>query len=214
MYITTLTKITSNTVIILPNPLVIIFINCVVPFGSYLSNKSDIKLFIEYTPNSTSIDNCLLDISVSKISPPNMKKSFNLIFVSVNINIDNAITITAIVALDSISTIGKCSFMLFVVFPFIVFTRYVYGVSPSGVNSPVNIHIIIISINHLTLSFLCIFILYGFCLLSNCRFLNSSNFSCLSLAFCSNFLTFSIFPFLDNMFIIIFLILQSTLYTK
>src|SRR5574344_1697966 len=60
------------------------------------------------------------------------------------------------------SVIGKCSLIFCVVLPCIVVYKYVYGVFPNGVSNPINAHIIIINIKNLTLSFLFIFILYGF----------------------------------------------------
>ena len=54
---------------------------------------------------------------------------------------------------------GRCSLILSVVFPCIVLYKYVYGVSPSGVNSPVSAHIIITNINHFVAVFFSYFIL-------------------------------------------------------
>ena len=115
-------------------------------------------------PISENIDNCLLDSSIKNASPPIINKSLNFIFIFVNVNTAKNIIIVHKTSGCSAIVIGKCSFIFFVVFPCIVFTKYVYGVSPSGVNSPVNAHIIIITINHLTFLFFVIFILYGFCI--------------------------------------------------
>ena len=88
-----------------------------------------------------------------------MNKSATLIFDFVKIKSERIIISVHIIGILFASVNGKCSFIFWVVFPCIVFTKYVYGVVPNGVNSPVNKQIIIIKISHLTLSFLFNFIL-------------------------------------------------------
>ena len=75
-------------------------------------------MFKEYTPTNASIDIWRLDINVKIINPPNINKSFNDIFASVKINNTPKITSTNIASTDSASTIGKCSDILAVEFPF------------------------------------------------------------------------------------------------
>ena len=99
------------------------------------------------------------------------------------------------------SVSGKCSLILCVVDPCIVFIKYVYGVVPSGVRNPVNKQIIIIIINAFTLLFPLIFILYGFAFIFSFLFIVfsffCSNLFISSFIFCisSSLVVFSIFLF-------------------
>ena len=134
---------TNDDIINPPNNVVNTFINfSSISLPSLLINAyTNLFNIIEHI--ITNIVDCLFEYNINKISPPSINKSTNLIFISVNVN--NAINIinTHSTSTQFTNVIGKCSFMFCVVFPCIVFTKYVYGVVPNGVTSPVNTHIII-----------------------------------------------------------------------
>ena len=116
----------------------------------YSLNICVINLVSITVPTIVNIVICLLDASIKYPSPPMNNRSCRRILVLVNISTAKNRTIinSASVLLDSV--IGKCSFMFCVVFPAIVLYKYVYGTFPSGVSSPVNIHIIMIIIRYFT----------------------------------------------------------------
>ena len=90
------------------------------PFISYFVIKSVIILLAIALPNITNIDSCLLVINIRSAKPANINKSFNLIFISVNISIATSTANTTSISLFSINVNGKCSLILCVVFPIIV----------------------------------------------------------------------------------------------
>ena len=112
------------------------------------------------------IEVCLLDINESNTSPPSIRKSLNFILVSVNINMAKKAVNAIIIPLLSIKVKGRCSLMFSVVFPCIVFTKYVYGTSLSGVNNPEKAASTTTTISHFIHLLFVVIILYGFCLFS------------------------------------------------
>ena len=101
---------------------------------------------------------CLPEYNIKIINPQIINKSDISIFASVNINSPNKTIRTQITSILFIKIIGICSRIKFVVVPFIVFIKYVYGVSPKGVKIPVNIQQIIKTINIFVFGFLFIII--------------------------------------------------------
>ena len=186
----------SKTTAIVPSDDTAISSNSFNPFSSYLVNNCVINVAKTALPSNTSIDSCLLVININNVKPANMNKSFNLIFVSVKINNANVAVSTTNISLLFISVNGKCSLILLVVFPFIVLYKYVYGVSPNGVNNPVRTHIAIINISHFAFLFLLYLILYG-------SFLFSSLFFNIFAFFSSNFsfAVITFFNFSSNIFL-------------
>ena len=118
-------KIPNNTVIILPQIVVIALTACSVPFLSYLLINATINLANINAPTISSIDTWRLDINDINTNPASINKSHNFIFVSVNIKTNKNSTRTVNVFKSLINVSGKCSLILSIVLPCIVFIKYV-----------------------------------------------------------------------------------------
>ena len=81
---------------------------------------------------------CLPDINDITKRPNIIKPSDNLILTLVNISGTNNIRIYPHTKALRISINGLCSSIYSVVFPIIIFIKYVYGVKPIGVSNPIN----------------------------------------------------------------------------